>query len=179
MKTDPIRNYLRALERQLWLRGLSDPEILAETESHLLEAVEEGRRQGLDGAAAERRALERFGSPRLVANSFEKERMDGMQKVLIVIAVLIGLFLTYVDASPHWDDTGIIAGGLLLGAGLITLLGQRRPWLVALAVGAWIPLRYILLTQNFSMLLVLLFPFAGAYAGWAARLVARKTFHPA
>jgi hypothetical protein len=179
MKTNLVRNYLRALERDLWLRGLSDPEILAEVESHLLETVEQGLRQGLDGAAAEQRAVERFGSARLVANSFENERMDGMQKVLIVIAVLIGLFLTYMDASPHWDDTGLIVGGLLLGAALVTLLGQRRPWLAALAVGVWIPLRYIFLSQDFSMLLVLLFPLAGAYIGWAAHLVVRKTFHPA
>ncbi len=177
MKTNRIQNYVRALKRDLWMRGLSDAETLAEIESHLLEAVEQGLQQGLDVQEAERRAVERFGPVRTVANSFEKERMDIMQKVLLIIAVLIGLFLTYVDASPNWDDTGIIAGGLLLGAGLLTLLGHRRPWLIALAIGLWIPLRYIFLTDNFGMLLVLLFPFAGAYAGWVARLAARKTFH--
>jgi len=177
MKMNHIQNYLRALKRDLWMRGLSDVETLAEIESHLLEAMDQGLQQGLKVEEAEYRAVERFGPVRTVAGSFEKERMDMMQKVLLVIAVLLGLFLAYVDASPNWDDTGIIAGGLLLGAGLLTLLGHRRPWLVALAIGVWIPLHYIFLTQDFSMLLVLLFPFVGAYAGWAARLAARKTFH--
>ncbi len=177
MKMNHIQNYLRALKRDLWMRGLSDAETLAEIEGHLLEAVERGLQQGLNMEEAEYQAVERFGAVRVIAGSFEKERMDMMQKVLLVIAALLGLFLTYVDASPNWDDTGIIVGGLLLGAGLLTLLGQRRPWLVALAIGLWIPLRYIFLTQNFSMLLVLLFPFAGAYGGWVARLIARKTLN--
>jgi hypothetical protein len=100
-----------------------------------------------------------------------------MQKILLAVAVLAGLSLAYVDARPTWDDTGILAGSLLLVAGLLTLLGHRRPWLIALAVGIWIPLHDIFLSHDIRMLLVLLFPLVGAYAGWAARLGIRKTFH--
>ena len=78
---------------------------------------------------------------------------------------------------PRWDDTGILAGSLLLVSGLLTLLGHRRPWLIALAVGLWIPLHDIYLTHDFKMLLVLLFPLAGAYAGGLVRLGIRKTLH--
>jgi hypothetical protein len=174
MKT--VHSYMAALKRSLWMRGMADAETLAEIESHLLEAVEQGLGQGLGVEEAEQRAIERFGSVRKIIGSFEKERMNRMQKVLLIVAILSGLFLTYVDASPNWDDTGVIAGGLLVSAGLVTLLGSRRPWLVALAVGLWIPLRYIVLNQDFKMLLVLLFPLAGAYAGWLVRLGIRKTF---
>jgi hypothetical protein len=100
-----------------------------------------------------------------------------MNKILFVSAILCGFFLAYVDARPNWDDSGMIAGGLLISAGLVTLLGYPRPWLIALAIGLWIPLRYLFLNHDFSMLLVLLFPLAGAYAGWAVRLGIRKTFH--
>jgi hypothetical protein len=100
-----------------------------------------------------------------------------MQKILLLVALICGLFLTYVDASPNWDDTGLIVGGLLISAGLVTLLGHPRPWLIALAVGLWIPLRYIFLKQDFTMLLVLLFPIAGAYAGWVIRMGVRETLH--
>ena len=172
-----INSYLNKLKHSLWLRGMSDAETLAEIESHLLEAVEQGMSQGLKAEEAEGRALERFGSVRTIIGSFEKERINTMNKVLLIVAVLCGLLLTYVDASPHWDDTGIIAGGLLITAGLVTVVGHPRPWLIALAVGLWIPLRYIFLNQNFSMLLVLLFPFVGAYAGWAVRLRIRKTLY--
>jgi hypothetical protein len=75
------------------------------------------------------------------------------------------------------DDTGMVAGGLLLAGGLLTLLGCRRPWLVGLVVGIWIPLHAIYLGHDFRMLLVLLFPLLGAYAGWLVRLGITKTLH--
>ena len=179
MKADRIQAYLRKLEHHLWLRGLADQNDLAEIESHLLEAVEQGLDQGLTVEQAETQALERFGSVRIVVSTFEKEGMAGMQSILLAIAVLAGLFSAYVDSRPTWDDTGILAGGLLIVSGLLTLLGHRRPWLIALAVGIWIPLHDIYLSHDARMLLVLLFPLVGAYGGWLVRMGIRKTLHPA
>jgi len=179
MKENQIQIYLRKLKSQLWLRGIADRDDLAEIESHLMEAVERGLGQGLNLEEAESRALERFGSVKVVVSTFEKERKDVMQNILLAVAVLAGLFSAYVDASPNWDDTGILAGGLLLVSGLLTLLGHRKPWLIALAVGIWIPLHDIYLSHDFSLLLVLLFPLVGAYGGWLMRLGIRKTLHPA
>jgi hypothetical protein len=100
-----------------------------------------------------------------------------MNKVLLVLAIACGLFLAFVDSRPHWNDTGITAGGLLISAGLVTFLGHPRPWLIGLAVGIWIPLLYIYQNQTFSMLFVLLIPLVGAYTGWAVRMGVRKTLH--
>jgi hypothetical protein len=172
-----INSYLVTLKRSLWIHGMADVDALAEIESHLLEAVDQGVRQGLNVEEAEQRAIERFGSVGTIIGSFESERINVMQKILLGLAILSGLFLTYVDASPNWDDTGLIVIGLVLCAGLFTVLGHTRPWMIALAVGLWIPLRYLFLKQDFSMLIVLLFPLIGAYAGWAIRLGVRKTFH--
>jgi hypothetical protein len=97
-----------------------------------------------------------------------------MQKILLVVGLVLGLFLAYLDSLPHWDDTGILVGGLLLGSGLLALLGYRRPWLLALAVGIWIPLHDIFLSHDPRMLLVLIFPFVGAYAGWGLHLGIQK-----
>ena len=177
MKENRLQAYLRALHRDLWMRGLADADTLAEIESHLLEAVEQGLSLGLGEEEAEGQALERFGSVQVVVKMFEKERSNLMQNILLTVAVIAGLFSAYIDSLPTWDDTGILAGSLLLVSGLLTLLGQRRPWLIALAVGLWIPLHDIYLSHDLRMLLVLLFPFVGAYAGWAVRLGIRKTFH--
>jgi hypothetical protein len=177
MKEDPLRVYLRKLRHDLWIRGLDEADTLEEIESHLQEAVENGLSRGLSEAEAQEQAMERFGTVKLVVNTFYKERSQVMQNLLLTVALLAGLFSAYVDALPKWDDTGILAGGLLLVSGLLTLLGHRRPWLIALAVGLWIPLHDIYLTHNMSMLLVLLFPFVGAYAGWAVRLGIRKTLN--
>ena len=179
MERDPIRSYLVSLRRSLWLRGLAEAGTLAEVKSHLLEAVERGEQQGLSRPEAEQQALERFGPAKIVVEAFQKERQTPMQKILLAVAVLFGLFAAYVDSRPTWDDTGVLAFGLLAGAGLLTLLGYRRPWLLALAVGLWIPLHDIYLSHDWSMLFVLIFPFVGAYAGWAVRLGIRKVFHTA
>jgi hypothetical protein len=178
MKENQIQTYLRKLERQLWLRGIADRDDLAEIESHLMEAVERGLDQGLSLEEAELMALERFGSVKVVVSTFEKERTNVMQNILLAAAVLAGLFSAYVDSRPNWDDTGILAGGLLLVSGLLTLLGHRKPWLIALAVGIWIPFHDIYLTHDFRLLLVLLFPLVGAYGGWLVQLGIRKTLHP-
>jgi hypothetical protein len=177
MKENRLQDYLHKLRHDLWVRGLAGSDTLEEIESHLQETVEQGLRMGLSKADAEKRAIERFGPIKLVVNTFDKERSQVMQNLLLTVALLAGLFSAYVDALPKWDDTGILAGGLLLVSGLLTLLGHRRPWLIALAVGLWIPLHDIYLTHNVSMLLVLLFPLVGAYAGWAVRLGIRKSLN--
>jgi len=177
--TERIDSYLRALKRQLLLRGIFNPELLVEVESHLLEAVEAGIRRGLNEDESERQALERFGSVKVISLAFEKERNNLMQNLLLGIAVLAGLFSAYVDSRPNWDDTGILVGGLLLVSGLLTLLGYRRPWLIALAVGIWIPVYEIFKSHDIMMLVILLVPLIGAYGGWLVRLGIQKTFHPA
>jgi hypothetical protein len=179
MEENRIQAYLRKLERHLWVRGLADQNDLAEIESHLHEAVEQGLGQGLNREEAETKAIQRFGSVKVVVSTFEKERKNVMQNILLAVAVLAGLFSAYVDSRPTWDDTGILAGGLLIISGLLTLLGHRKPWLIALAVGIWIPLHDIYLSHDLRMLLVLLFPLVGAYGGWLVRLGIRKTLHPA
>jgi|SRR6266487_768701 len=186
MKENRIQTYLRKLERHLWVRGLADKNDLAEIKSHLLEALEQGLGQGLSPEEAERQALERFGNVRTVISAFEKERMNLVQKILLALAILTGLFIAFVDSRPTWDDTGITVGAMLLSSGLLTLLGYRKPWLIALAIGLWTPLYETYVSRNFSLPGVILFPlvillitFVGAYAGWAVRLGIRKTFHPA
>ncbi len=172
-----INSYLKNLKRQLWIRGISDDRILAEVEGHLLEFMENGVRGGLSTDVAEKRAIEKFGSVQTIIGSFEKESLNMMNKILLVVAILSGMFLAYMDSSPGWDDTGISAGGLLICAALVTLLGHPRPWLIGLAVGLWIPLLYIYQSQAYSMLIVLIIPMIGAYAGWVVRLGVRKTLH--
>lgn len=100
-----------------------------------------------------------------------------MQSILLALGVLAGLLSAWLDSRPNWDDTGLLVAGLLLVSGLLTLLGHRRPWLIALAVGLWIPLHDIYLSHDLRMLVILLIPFVGAYAGWAVRLGVRKTLH--
>ena len=95
-----------------------------------------------------------------------------MHRFVLPIAIVCGLFISWVDSSPGWDDTGITAGALLLTSGIIALVAPRRVWLIALAVGVWIPLHALVNHGDPKMLLVLLIPFAGAYGGLGIRKLA-------
>src|SRR5690349_7284256 len=88
-----------------------------------------------------------------------------MRLLVLLFGAAAGLGLAYVDSRPSWDDTGVMAGALLLVAFLLGAVAPRRPWATALAVGIWIPLFGILGSRNYGSLLALAFAFAGAYAG--------------
>ncbi len=92
-----------------------------------------------------------------------------VQNLLLGVGLLAGLALAYIDALPRWDDAGIMVGSLLIVSGLLTMLGFRRPWLIALAVSIWIPLHDLLLSHDIRILAVLVAGFIGAYLGWALR----------
>ena len=94
--------------------------------------------------------------------------------LLLSLGVISGIFIAWVDSLPSWDDTGIIAGSLFLISGILTFLARRRPWLTALAVGLWVPLRALVSSGDLSMVLVLIFPFLGAYAGFYLRSFASR-----
>ena len=97
------------------------------------------------------------------------------QLVLLAAAAAVGLLIAFIDSRPTWNDSGITALALLLSGGLIGLFIRRRPWLFSLALGVWIPLRGIFLAHDSRFLIVLLFPLAGVYAGWALIKLGRRS----
>jgi hypothetical protein len=96
-----------------------------------------------------------------------------MDAVFLATAVAVGLSIAWVVSRAHWDDTGITAGMLLLTAGVLGLIGPRRPWLWALGIGMWVPLHLIVQRPSSGNILggfvILAIPMAGAYAGMAVR----------
>ena len=92
---------------------------------------------------------------------------------VFLLALALGLSIAWMDSRPHWDDTGITAGSLLLSAGLVGFLASRRPWLLGLAVGLWVPLTVIAkhpgIASLAGALVILSIPMAGAFAGAGLR----------
>jgi hypothetical protein len=91
------------------------------------------------------------------------------QYIPMITAVDVGLLIAYVDSRPNWDDTGITAGAVFLGAAIFAAIDPRRPWRWALAVGLWIPLWAIVATRNYGSLLALAVAFAGVSIGYLFR----------
>ena len=86
-------------------------------------------------------------------------------------ALIFGLLIAWMDSRPAWDDAGITAGTLVFITGVLGIIAPEKPWLWALAVGMWIPLFGIITNADFTIVFVLIFPFAGAYAGALMRKV--------
>ncbi len=94
--------------------------------------------------------------------------------LLLVPALAVGLAIGFVDSSPHWDDTGITVGVVVIASGLLSALAPGRAWLWALAVGIWIPTFNIALHHGFASAAALVFATAGAYAGAGAGWLLRQ-----
>ena len=88
-----------------------------------------------------------------------------MQKLLILIAIVIGHMFAYIDSRPDWDDAGVLAVSIAIVCAILAYLYPRRPWIWAIAVGVWIPLHNLVHNGNFGSLLALAFAAAGAYLG--------------
>jgi hypothetical protein len=97
---------------------------------------------------------------------------------LVAIALAFGIAIAVIDSSPHWDDTGVTIGSLVIGAGVIAGIAGRRPWLWALLVGAPAPVLEIAMTGNTGALLALVFASIGAVSGWAVRRTAVRPDDP-
>jgi hypothetical protein len=91
--------------------------------------------------------------------------MKAWYAVLLVLAVALGLFFAYVEHRPNFDDAGVLVMALTLASAILGFLGPQRPWLWALAVGAWMPAINIVTGRGFASMVALLLAFAGAYAG--------------
>jgi len=91
---------------------------------------------------------------------------------LLAAALAIGAMIAYVDSRPTWDDTGITAGALLLSSAALSYFVRRRAWLIAMAVGIWIPALALIRRPEWHalfMFLVTLVPLTGALIGQSLR----------
>ena len=87
----------------------------------------------------------------------------------IILGIFLGVSIAYIDTRPHWNDTGISVGILLICAFVCGFIAPQKTWLIALSVGIWIPLFNIIKAHNFGSLLALVPAIVGAYVGNLAR----------
>ncbi len=88
---------------------------------------------------------------------------------LVALALGIGLAVGWIDSRPAWDDAGVTAGLLVVGAALVAAIDGRRAWLWTLLVGAPLALIEVPATGSAAPLVGLLFAAIGASIGILAR----------
>jgi len=88
----------------------------------------------------------------------------------IVVAIVAGIPIAYVDSQQGWDDTGITAAALAIAALVAVLIeGSGRPVraaAIAVLVGIWIPILEIAAPGSNGPLLAFVFSGVGAFIGW-------------
>lgn len=88
----------------------------------------------------------------------------------LVVAVVAGIAIAYVDSRPGWDSTGITAGLLAIAALIAVLLDGSgravRVAAIAVLVGIWIPIFEIAAPGSNGPLLAFVFSAVGAFVGW-------------
>lgn len=58
----------------------------------------------------------------------------------LVVALLGGLFIGWIDESMRWSDNARVGFCLVVFAAAGVFIARQKPWLVALLVAIWIPL---------------------------------------
>ncbi|MEV0135147.1 permease prefix domain 1-containing protein [Dactylosporangium sp. NPDC050688] len=109
----PIEQYLDELFDRLAGTGASGRRVLAEAESHLFAAAEDGVGRGLDAEAAEREAVARFGAAADIARQVPPAR-EGVRAALLRLAV--GVWAVAGGALAWYGTSGVLTSLL------------ARPW---------------------------------------------------
>lgn len=86
--------------------------------------------------------------------------------ISLLLAIISGIGIAYIDTRPRWDDTGISVLMILIASFMCSCISSQKTWLIALAVGIWIPLFNIALNHNYGSLIGLIPAFIGAYTGY-------------
>jgi hypothetical protein len=96
----------------------------------------------------------------------------------VATAVIGGVLVAYVDSRPGWDDTGVTVVALIVVAGIAGFVVGRRPWIVALLVGAPTPVIEIAQQGQTASLVALAFAAFGAAIGWGLSRLATPEPRP-
>jgi hypothetical protein len=84
----------------------------------------------------------------------------------VIAAAFAGLWIGRMDSAPGFDDTGVTVFALLGISGIAAAIAGRRPWLIALLVGIWIPIFEVPRGAGSAPLFALLFSSVGAGVGY-------------
>jgi hypothetical protein len=93
---------------------------------------------------------------------------------LALAALAFGTVVGWIDSRPGWDDTGVTAGLLAIGAAFVTAVAGRRPWLWALLIGAPLPIIELAGAGAWASLAAIVFAAVGASLGLLIRRVLRE-----
>lgn len=84
---------------------------------------------------------------------------------VVLLALIIGVAIAYVDSRATWDDAGITAGALFITSAVLAVLSPRAAWLIGVVVGLPVLAFNIVLHGNFGAVMGIVVSLVGAGVG--------------
>jgi hypothetical protein len=100
---------------------------------------------------------------------------NAITAVVLLLALAAGLWLVRVEASPRFDDMGILAGTIVLISGSLAAIRPRAALIIGALVGLPIPVVETIRSDNYAALAALAFALVGAFAGAYVGIVVRRS----
>ena len=107
-------------------------------------------------------------------NKYEIQQMNSRFYLPLILSIIFGSIIAWIDTRPNWDDTGITVGLILISTMICGALSPSRAWLLALIVGGAIFGANIILHGSYESAIPLGFAFMGAYTGAGIRKMSGK-----
>ena len=92
--------------------------------------------------------------------------------VCLTLSLGAGAFIGWMDSRPHWDDTGITVGAIVLSAGVLGILHPQKAWLWATLIGLGVTVWEYGVSGTVGAVVSIPIAFAAAYMGVVARRLA-------
>lgn len=94
---------------------------------------------------------------------------------VVLLALVIGVAIAYVDSRATWDDAGITAGALFITSAVLAAVSPRAAWLIGIIVGLPVLAFNIVLHGNVGAIMGIVVSLLGAGVGYfIGRAIGRR-----
>jgi hypothetical protein len=84
---------------------------------------------------------------------------------VVLLALVIGVVIAYVDSRASWDDAGVTAAALFITSAVLAAISPRAAWLIGFVVGLPVLAFNIALHGNFGAVMGIVVSLVGAGVG--------------
>jgi hypothetical protein len=92
------------------------------------------------------------------------------ERIILIFALVSGLIIAWIDTRPHWDDTGVTIGLLLLTSTICGAWSRSLSWLWGLIIGGIVFTANAAMSGNYESIVAVIVAIVGAYIGTGARI---------
>ena len=85
---------------------------------------------------------------------------------VVLLALVVGVAIAYVDSRATWDDAGVTAAALFITSAVLAAVSPRAAWVIGIVVGLPVLAFNIALHGNFGASMGIIVSLVGAGVGY-------------